>query len=252
MKPVIFCGPTLWSDGLLAARDLDFLPPAQMGDVYRAAISRPPAIGIIDGRFEICPSIWHKEILWALSQGIHVFGAASIGALRAVELAPFGMRGIGKVYRDFRRKILTDDDEVVVVHAPKDHFYRPLSEALVDIRATLDLAVARRVVSRALANEIVGHAKATFFKERQWNRILGMARKRRNGRELAKLSSWIAGNHVHLKQEDAHAMVRAIRRLVASNPLPFRARFSFQNTVYWQSVVDAETARRSRIRRKRR
>ena len=61
-------------------------PPARQGDVYRAALARPAIIGIIDGYFETMPTVWHKEILWAMAKGIHVYGAASIGALRAAEL----------------------------------------------------------------------------------------------------------------------------------------------------------------------
>ena len=66
--------------------------------------SRPAVIGIIDGYFEIVPTVWHKEILWAMAQGIHVFGAASIGALRAAELDAFGMRGIGRIYEAVPRR----------------------------------------------------------------------------------------------------------------------------------------------------
>ena len=53
------------------------------------------------------PTVWHKEILWAMAQGIHVFGGASIGALRAAELDVFGMKGIGRIYEDFRDGVLT-------------------------------------------------------------------------------------------------------------------------------------------------
>src|SRR6266571_3221964 len=72
-------GPTLWKDSVLQAEDLAWLPPAGQGDVYRIAHKRPPAIGLIDGRFETCPAVWHKEILCALTQGIPVYGAASMG-----------------------------------------------------------------------------------------------------------------------------------------------------------------------------
>ena len=97
MNPVIFAGPTLWKDPVLQAEDLAWRPPAGQGDVYRIAQKRPPAIGLIDGRFETCPAVWHKEILWALTQGIPVYGAASMGALRAAELYPFGMIGVGAI-----------------------------------------------------------------------------------------------------------------------------------------------------------
>jgi hypothetical protein len=59
--------------------------------VYQATQSHPAIIGLIDGYFEVTPTVWHKEILWAMAQGIHVHGSASIGALRAAELCSFGM-----------------------------------------------------------------------------------------------------------------------------------------------------------------
>ena len=71
------------------------------------------------------PTVWHKEILWAMAQGIHVFGAASIGALRAAELDAFGMRGIGRIYEAFRDGVLEDDDEVAVLHGPEELGYPP-------------------------------------------------------------------------------------------------------------------------------
>ena len=101
----------------------------------------PLAIGLIDGYFERVPAVWHKEILWALSQGIHVFGSASMGALRAAELAPFGMIGVGAIFEAYRDGILEDDDEVAVAHGPADTGYRAGSDAMVNIRATLARAV---------------------------------------------------------------------------------------------------------------
>lgn len=79
MKPVIFAGPTINADAIRAALDAEVLPPVAQGDVYRVARQRPPAIGIIDGYFEGVPSVWHKEILWAMEQGVPVFGCASMG-----------------------------------------------------------------------------------------------------------------------------------------------------------------------------
>jgi len=37
-----------------------------------------------------------------MSRGVHVFGASSMGALRAAELAAFGMVGFGRIYDLFR------------------------------------------------------------------------------------------------------------------------------------------------------
>ena len=81
------------------------MAPARQGDIWRAVRAhRPVAIGLIDGVFFHEPAVWHREILWALAEGVHVFGAASMGALRAAELEPFGMRGVGRVFAAYPRR----------------------------------------------------------------------------------------------------------------------------------------------------
>ena len=89
------------SAGLAARRPGLMAPAGEARRGLRAALDPPRDIGIIDGYFEATPTVWHKEILWAMTQGIHVYGAASIGALRAAELHDFGMVGIGRVYEAF-------------------------------------------------------------------------------------------------------------------------------------------------------
>lgn len=85
-RPVVFLGPSLGLDEARTIVEADFRPPAGQGDIFRAGASAPPAIALIDGIFKDAPTVRHREILWALSQGIPVFGAASMGALRAAEL----------------------------------------------------------------------------------------------------------------------------------------------------------------------
>ena len=77
MTSYVFTGPTLSPKEAEAELDATILPPVSQGDVYRVALEAPRAIGIIDGYFEQVPAVWHKEILWAMAQGIHVFGSAS-------------------------------------------------------------------------------------------------------------------------------------------------------------------------------
>ena len=238
MKPVVFSGPTLWNDPVLRSAAFVWRAPAKDGDVYRAARSGAPAIGIVDGQFETRPSIWHKEILFALSQGIHVFGAASMGALRAAELHPFGMVGIGRVFEDFARGVLTDDDDVAVLHAGAELRFRPLSEAMVDMRATIALAQDRGVISPRTAAHAARCAKAVFFKERTWPRVLKAASNTAlRKRELAAFLRWLPANKVEQKRDDARAMLAAMRTLIASDAKRFRPAFEFQRTYFWKSFV---------------
>ena len=146
MKACVFIGPSLVRSEIEAA-GVVCLPPVALGDVYRVAQSKPRAIGIVDGYFEGVPSVWHKEILWAMAQGIHVFGSASMGALRAAELHAFGMRGVGRIFEWYCDGTLEDDDEVAVLHGPAEAGYVALSEPMVNIRTTLADAQQQKVIT---------------------------------------------------------------------------------------------------------
>jgi hypothetical protein len=94
-------------------------------------------IGIIDGAID-SDAVPLDELKRALSAPeIEIFGGASIGALRAARLSGRGMRGVGRVYRLYRRGVLTNPDEVYVLHAPAALRYRTLTLPLINVRFTL-------------------------------------------------------------------------------------------------------------------
>jgi hypothetical protein len=208
----IFTGPTLAPEEGCAALDAVYLPPVAQGDVYRVGLKRPWAIGIIDGYFEHVPAVWHKEILWAMTQGIHVYGSASMGALRAAELAPFGMEGIGEIFAAYRDGRLEDDDEVAVVHGPAASGYRPMSEAMVNVRYTLAVAAMSGVIS-AMTRSLLEHiTKAMYYPERSYPLVLRQAAEQGlPTADLEALRTWLPQGRVDQKREDALAMLRAIR-----------------------------------------
>ena len=212
MTVYIFTGPTLSLDEARAELNAIYLPPVSQGDVYRVGLFRPRAIGIIDGYFDRVPSVWHKEILWAMAQGIHVYGSASMGALRAAELAPFGMEGVGKIFEAYRDGVIEDDDEVAVIHGPAETGYRALSVAMVDIRRTLARAEAEGVVSPATRATLEQLAKRLFYPERSYMWILKQAAHQESpAAELQALSDWLPHGQVEQKRQDALAMLRRMR-----------------------------------------
>jgi AraC-like DNA-binding protein len=232
----VFLGPSLPRDQAAAVLDADYLPPVRQGDVYRLVRDRRPAvIGIIDGYFHQAPSVWHKEILWALDQGVHVAGAASMGALRAAELHVFGMRGVGRIFEAFRDGVLDADDEVAVVHAPAELGFLPVSEALVDIRATVDAAIMAGVLRPADGLALIDRAKALFYADRSWDALLEPA-----GGQTGEFAEWLPGNRVAQKRLDALALLESLRDLPAQ---PFRPSFRFEPTLVWErfrAAADAE------------
>ncbi|HET9956014.1 MAG TPA: TfuA-like protein [Polyangiaceae bacterium] len=235
MSIFLFCGPSLPPEtaaSLLPAAHCE--GPAQCGDVYRAVRRGATTIAICDGYFEHAVPVWHKEILWALSRGVRVYGAASMGALRAAELSPFGMRGVGRIFEQFRDGVLHDDDEVAIIHESPEQGYRVRSDAMVNIRATLEVATASGAIPSSFAQRLVAIAKALFYPERSFSRLLENAA--REGQALAHIEAlreWIATHSVvDQKGLDARALLQELRSEL-DEPSPMlepRVPFVFQYT----------------------
>ncbi|MFP5078056.1 TfuA-like protein [Rhizobium sp. YIM 134829] len=172
---VVFVGPSLPDAAALAAAwpdaGIEIRPPARRGDLRRAVEDGARAIGLVDGYFDEVPSVWHKEILLALSRGIPVLGAASLGALRAVECEAYGMRGIGRIFEAYRGGHRVDDGDVALSHGPAELGYPALSVPLVTVDATLAAAQAAGAIDAREAALVALAARAVYFKERSWRRI---------------------------------------------------------------------------------
>lgn len=206
MTAVVFAGPSLWGLDRPLPAGIEIRPPAACGDVLRAARDRPRAIGLIDGLFEAGPSVWHKEILLALADGVAVAGAASLGALRAAELHRFGMVGVGAIFAAFRDGRIERDDAVMVSHAPAALGYRPLTVALVDVEAAAaDWPAADRAAMAWIAARI-------NFRDRDWD-LLAATFAARTGRAMPPVD-----RECSLKRRDAAMLLDRLARGAIAPP----------------------------------
>lgn len=253
MSIYVFVGPTLPVDEARRVLDAVYLPPVRQGDVYRlVTLRRPRIIGIVDGYFNQVPAVWHKEILWAMAAGVQVFGAASMGALRAAELAPFGMRGVGKVFEAYRDgtlppyggEVFEDDDEVAIRHGPAEAGYLGLSEAMVNLRCTLAAATAAGVIGKPTRDALVRLGKSLFYPERGYQRLLTLAQERNMpAAELDALRGWLPEGKRDQKRDDALAMLRAVAAYQDVEGEGKPVGHAFQHTTQWATAtacVDAE------------
>ena len=124
---ILFAGPSLFGQDFDRS-GIDLRPPARQGDIHRAVLDGAEAIGLIDGVFGFVPSVWHKEILFALQQGVRVLGGGSLGALRAAECARFGMEAVGAIANAYASGVRYEDADVCLSHAPAEMDFMPLSE----------------------------------------------------------------------------------------------------------------------------
>ena len=165
---VVFAGPSIHRKKALEILGPDgiVLPPAAAGDLIRSLRLNPRSIVLLDGRFDDVPSPWHKEILIALEHGVHVFGGASMGALRAIECEPFGAAAIGEVADSYRRGRL-EDDAVAIAHLPAAGGWAAVSTALVDIEAVVEAGTREGTISGERGQDLIRQARETPFPERK-------------------------------------------------------------------------------------
>lgn len=234
MTTVVFVGPSLRRAARAVHAGVVFAPPAAAGDVHRAVRAGARVVGLVDGVFEDRPTVGHKEILWALSKGVAVVGGASLGALRAVECAAYGMRGVGSVYADYRDGRRIDDHAVALIHAPEALDYAPLSEPLVTVDATLDAAQTAGVVTPTEADALRGCAEAIFYQALTWPALTAAARAAGavDAQTLAALEAWLPQGRRDIKREDAEAVVALVSLLAAAPPAA--PVFHFSDTLHWR------------------
>lgn len=204
-RVVVFAGPSLPPAKRPDRPSLVWRAPARAGDGLLLAAELPAAVVLLDGVFDEAPSIRHKELLMLVGKGVRVIGAASMGALRAAELHPFGVEGSGRIFRAFASGRLTGDDEVAVMHGPAELDWRPLSEPLVNVRATLLKARWRHVVTPAQARALLEAAQGLFYRERTWSAVIDRASARPDLADFdgAAFAAWLEAEAVDLKLLDA-------------------------------------------------
>jgi hypothetical protein len=211
---IVFAGPTLprepREDWRALLEACDVRPPARRGDVLAALASHPRTIVLLDGYYFTVPSVTHKEILYALDAGVRVIGAASLGALRAAELEPFGMEGVGTVFDWYKTGALDGDDEVALLHASREHGYRPITLALVEVRH----ALARLGVD---PSGLIADLKALSFLDRHPARVADLARRHLGDTVAGDLARLLAKESV--KRDDAR---KALERALETVPAPER------------------------------
>ncbi|MEX0406793.1 TfuA-like protein [Aquibium sp. LZ166] len=230
----IFVGPSLAQADAKKIAGFDYRPPARRGEIHAAVVDGVSAIGLIDGYYGTVPAVLHREILFALSRGIPVCGAASIGAVRAAELAPFGMVGVGAIFEGYRSGELTGDDEVAILHAPEELGYAPLVDVLVNIRATLKAAEKAGMIGQKDAAALIQLARSRCFRERKFEKIVRESSSHgRTGDDAQRLIDWARANWVDQKALDAEELLRVMLR-----PLQPPPAVRFIATTHWRAAIE--------------
>lgn len=183
--------------------------PIKRGDLNLALKENPDIIAIIDGVFHQNSAVGHKEILSVMKSGVQVFGASSMGALRASELDSLGMVGIGYCYEQYATGAIDSDDDVAVMLDSES--LEPLSVPLINMRYVFTNARDENVISDNEKDELLAIAKKTYYPKRNYSRILNESSL--NDDKKGKLIDFIRESD-DIKKEDAKLLLEHIKSII--------------------------------------
>lgn len=120
------------------------------------------------------------------------------------------MIGIGSIFERYRSGELDDDAAVAQVHAPRELGYVPLSEALVNVEATIDELGRLKLVDPDERRKLTASGRAIFFKRRTMPQVAAGAGLGGRSGEVAAL---LSRHKVDQKRVDAFMLVDRLCRL---------------------------------------
>ena len=110
-----------------------------------------------------------KEILDStlnvMKSGVKVYGASSMGALRASELDTLGMVGVGYVYTQYATGEVDSDDDVAVMLDSET--LEALSVPLINMKYVFTNAAEENIITEDERDELLKIAKKTFKRKMQ-------------------------------------------------------------------------------------
>lgn len=235
ISTIVFGGPSISQDLRSRYSEFHFRGPAQQGDIYQAAeFGRSERLVILDGYYKSVPAVWHKEIIFALNKGISVVGAASLGALRAVELEMYGMQGYGRIFSWYRDGFLTRDPDVAVAHTGEHDDYRTLTIPIVNILASLKDN--SKIIDDSTIEHTLAIARSIYFEQRTLSALLSkiqVSDLQYAAKEL--ILDILANSYIDQKHIDSAATLEWLTQVKPSSPPHHRE--PLNKTIYWDALV---------------
>lgn len=134
-----------------------------------------------------------------------------MGALRAYELEPYGMIGVGKVFEMYRTGIIESDDEVAVTFDAESN--EALSIPLVNIRMTIEAAKDAGILDFEQGTAIIDIARKLFYPDRNYQNVIFESAKAGiiTDIEKKKIFDFIKISEVDIKRQDAIQVLEKIK-----------------------------------------
>jgi YcaO-like protein with predicted kinase domain len=217
-QAIVFVGASLTAADkrALESGDLVFTAPAEQGDAFMAILEGFRTILLLDGYFFQRYALTTFELMVALLENVNVFGASSLGALRGLELANYGMRAQGYVYRFLRRHRIAPYHVVAQTYDEHD---QPLTEPLIAIHRFLELAEADNIIGASERVACYAVAEGLHYTQLTYREIFAAWKSAGSLPDAA--SARLMAFHIeqgsaafNVKRQDALALIESYRVIV--------------------------------------
>ena len=233
---IVFAGPSLSPDLKEQHPQMTFRGPVLQGDIaHEADISTANIFVIVDGYYKSVPSIWHKEIIYANNKGKIVIGCSSLGALRAAELASYGMIGRGKIYEWYKENEITRDPDVAVAHGPEEEDYKSYTVPIVNIKATLEFSD-KKIKSQDIEGTL-DLSREIFFEHRTMPSLIKKIRSSKI-EDKEKICFIIENEYIDQKKIDCAETLKWIDEAPA---IKWTQQERVEETIYWNALLTNDT-----------
>ena len=167
-RPIVYGASSLQPLDPQLLAQIELHPPARRGDLAPLLERRPGTVLLVDGLFGGSLTTTATECRELLDAGWTVVGASGLGALRAADLWPLGMIGVGDIYTLYRLGTLTSDADVAVA-LDADRGHRELTVSTVHLRAILAAASGEGIIGAAQRTRMARLAERLHWSERSFD-----------------------------------------------------------------------------------
>jgi len=208
-KTFIFAGPSIALINNEILKYFEIRPPIQRNQLENLLneYSEPQRVVIIDGIYGSNLTNTPRECRWLLQEGWELIGCSSLGALRASELWPVGMIGVGEVYNLFRLNILKSDADVAVAY---DQNNNELTISMVLIRKVIAILLEKNILTQSIGRKLLKAAQLITWYERGTDIVIEEWANLLNRSELHLVEKLLMDEKINPKKTDALQIINML------------------------------------------
>ncbi|AZF43545.1 hypothetical protein C4J87_3402 [Pseudomonas sp. R1-43-08] len=210
-KPVLFGGPSVASSIQQYRKLFDVRPPVQRDDLYELSEQQRPGCAlIIDGLFGSAMAISPIECIDLMKRGWLLYGASSMGALRAADCCTMGMMGVGDIFNGFHLGYFHSDSDVAVKYDAKN--YSEITVPYVQVDHVVSILKLQERIPYAKARLVLNALKKMPWHDRYPTLIADHLLELFKGVKREALLEYLTSDQYSLKRKDARMATNLIAR----------------------------------------